>query len=153
MELTTTTHLLALVTLLFKEKMAYFAELDQNNVVLRVLVVADSDVQNLSFPDSEAVGITFLHSLPLEGIWKQTTHDNTFRFRCAVVGGAFHPECGEYGGFADPKPADNFIWDSVTCSWIPPVPYPTDGYAYYWDLIAEKWKPALQDAPQTTFIG
>ena len=133
--------------------MAYFAELDQNNVVINIIVVGDNDIQNLSFPDSEPVGVAFLHSLPLEGTWKQTTHDNSFRFRCAVIGGTFHPECGEHGGFANPKNFDNFVWDASTCAWVPPIPYPTDGNTYYWDPSLEKWMPALQEPPQTTIIG
>jgi hypothetical protein len=136
-----------------EQSMAHFAKLDENNVVLEVIVVSNDDIQNLPFPQSEAVGITFLNSFLPAATWKQTSYNNNFRIRYAVIGGTFHAECGEHGGFAHPKPADNFIWDEPTCSWIPPVPYPTDGYDYYWNLDLNRWVPIQVVGPQTTYIG
>lgn len=133
--------------------MAHFAKLDENNIVLEVIVVSNDDIQNLPFPQSEAVGIEFLNSFLPEAIWKQTSYNNNFRFRYASVGGTFHTECGEYGGFAQPKLADNFVWDSSTCSWIPPIPYPIDGYFYTWSLDLNKWVPLETNGPPTTYIG
>lgn len=133
--------------------MAHFAKLDENNVVLEVTVVSNDDIQNLPFPQSEAVGVAFLSSFLPAATWKQTSYNSNFRFRYASIGGTFHPECGKHGGFASPKLADNFIWDEPTCSWIPPVPYPTDGYDYYWNLDSNRWVPIQVVGPQTTYIG
>ena len=136
-----------------EKSMAHFAKLDENNVVLEVHVVSNDDIQNLPFPESEEVGIAFLNSFLPAATWKQTSYNSNFRFRYAFIGGAFHPECGEHGGFADPKPADNFVWDEPTCSWIPPISYPTDGLDYYWNYEFSKWSPMLVESPETTFIG
>jgi hypothetical protein len=136
-----------------EQSMAHFAKLDENNVVLEVTVVSNDDIQNLPFPQSEAVGLAFLNSFLPAAIWKQTSYNNNFRIRYADIGGTFHPECGEYGGFAGPKPADNFVWDEPTCSWIPPIPYPTDGLYYYWNIKFSKWSPTPVASPETTFIG
>jgi len=133
--------------------MAHFAKLDENNVVLEVIVISNDDIQNLPFPQSEAVGIAFLNSFLPAATWKQTSYNSKFRFRYAYVGGTFHAECGEHGGFAHPKLADNFIWDEPTCSWIPPVSYPTDGYFYTWSLDLNKWVPLETNGPPTTYIG
>ena len=133
--------------------MAHFAKLDENNVVLEVHVVSNDDIQNLPFPESEEVGIAFLNSIFPAATWKQTSYNNNFRFRYAFIGGTFHPECGEHGGFAHPKIADNFIWDEPTCSWIPPIPYPTDGYEYYWDTENNQWVPLPLYGPPVTYIG
>ena len=130
--------------------MAYFAKLNENNVVLEVLVVDNEDIQNLPFPESEAVGIAFLNSFLPSAIWKQSAEN--IRFKLAAVGDTFHPECGEFGGFAAVSPADYFVWDASTCSWIPPIPYPTDGYEYYWNPKYIKWSPVMQQPPQTTFF-
>lgn len=131
--------------------MAYFAKLDESNVVVEVAVVDDKDIQNLSFPESEAVGIAFLNSFLPAATWKQSVEN--VRFKMAGVGDTFHPECGEFGGFAAPNPADYFVWDASTCSWVPPIPYPTDGHDYYWNPKYKQWSPAMQPPPPTVFIG
>jgi hypothetical protein len=130
--------------------MAYFAKLDENNVVVELIVVDDNDIQNLPFPESEAVGAAFLNSFLPPGVWKQSVDNITFR--SAGVGKTFHPECGEFGGFASNPSADDFVWDVSSCSWIPPIPYPIDGVTYYWNLKHKQWSPAMQQAPSTTFF-
>jgi hypothetical protein len=61
--------------------MAYFAELDENNVVVRVITISN-DVcgePTLEFPDTEAAGRAFIaNTLKLGGTWKQTSY-NTYR--------------------------------------------------------------------------
>lgn len=130
--------------------MAYFAKLDQNNLVVEVVVVDDKDIQNLSFPESEAVGIAFLNSFLPAATWKQSVEN--VRFKMAGVGDTFHPECGEFGGFAPAPLTDYFVWDESKCRWVPPIPYPTDGEDYYWNLQHKKWSPTMREAPATTFI-
>jgi hypothetical protein len=133
--------------------MAHFAKLDENNVVLEILKIDNNDINNLSFPESEQIGIDFLNSFLPSAIWKQTSYNNNFRFRYAFIGGTFNPDCGEYGGFAMPKPADYFVWDATTCSWIPPISYPTDGLVYIWNFQKRQWSLVPVQAPETIFIG
>jgi hypothetical protein len=125
--------------------MAHFAQIDGNNVVQSVLVVSNNDVGNLEFPESEPIGIAFLDNLLPDHRWLQTSYNNNFRVRYAGIGYTFHAECGEYGGFAPPADYDYFVFDETTCSFIPPIPYPDDGYAYYWDDATRSWikLPAL----------
>ena len=53
--------------------MAHFAELDSNNIVLRVLVVGNNDCLEDNNNESESEGITFLQNLDgSDTIWKQT---------------------------------------------------------------------------------
>jgi hypothetical protein len=136
-----------------EQTMAHFAKLDENNVVVEILVVSNDDIQNLPFPESEAVGVAYLNSFLPEANWKQTSYNNNFRFRYAGIGYTYYTNCGEHGGFAHPKPADNWVWAEETCEWIPPIPYPTDGINYYWDFERNQWAPTIQPAPQTVVIG
>lgn len=129
--------------------MAHFAQLDENNIVTQVLVVGNDDIQNLPFPESEPLGVAFLQNLIPGTMWKQTSYNHNFRFRYAGIGWTFHPECGEYGGFAQPPMLAYFIFDETTCSWIPPVPYPVDGFDYYWNDVTRSWTKV----PTTTVIG
>jgi len=62
--------------------MAYFAELDDTNTVLRVISVSN-DVcgePTLDFPDTEAAGRAFIaNTLQFGGVWKQCSYNATFR--------------------------------------------------------------------------
>ena len=84
--------------------MAYFAELDDNNTVLRVISVSN-DVcgePTSEFPDTCAAGRVFIaDTLKLEGTWKQTSYNNNFRGRFAGVGFTYDAELDE---FVDPNP-------------------------------------------------
>ena len=69
--------------------MAYFAELDNTNTVLRVISVSN-DVcgePTLDFPDTEAAGRAFIaNTLKLGGVWKQTSYNANFRGKYAGIG-------------------------------------------------------------------
>lgn len=70
--------------------MAHFAELDENNVVLRVIVVNDEDCLDQFGNESEIVGTTFCHKL-LGGRWIQTSYTNKIRNKYASTGDIYDP--------------------------------------------------------------
>jgi hypothetical protein len=99
--------------------MAHFAWLDEHNKVFQVSVVINSDIQDLSFPESEAVGVAYLTQVHGAGkTWKQTSY-NTYRKYEATWNndderietsrtyvGSFHanggtPFRGQYAGIGD----------------------------------------------------
>jgi len=65
--------------------MAHFAELDENNVVIRVIVVANDELIDENGYESEAKGVAFCESL-LGGNWKQTSYNGNFRKNYAGIG-------------------------------------------------------------------
>jgi hypothetical protein len=65
--------------------MAHFAELDENNTVLQVIVVANEDILDENGQESETKGIEFCSNL-LGGRWIQTSYNNNFRGTYACVG-------------------------------------------------------------------
>ena len=70
--------------------MAHFAWLDKDNVVYQVSVVNNSDIQDLPFPESEAVGISYLTSVHGSGkTWKQTSYNANFRSKYAGIGDTY----------------------------------------------------------------
>jgi hypothetical protein len=121
--------------------MAHFAELNNQNIVVNVIVVNDESIQNLPFPESEPVGIAYLDSFLPGKIWKQTSYNNNFRFRYAGVKYEFHPECGEFGGFCPPQPFEDWLFDTEECLWKPPKPFPEDynRILYKWDSTVHDW--------------
>ena len=84
--------------------MAHFAQVT-NNEVTEVIVVANNDVDNLAFPESEPIGQEYIASLGLPGTWLQTSYNNNFRGIYAGIGYVFDPNVGEYGEFIKPPVA------------------------------------------------
>jgi hypothetical protein len=84
--------------------MAHFAWLNKDNVVYQVSVVNNSDIQDLPFPESEAVGITYLTSVHGSGkTWKQTSYNANFRSKYAGIGDIYD---AVNDVFVAPAPAD-----------------------------------------------
>lgn len=76
--------------------MAHFAKVE-NNIVSDVIVVANSDCDDLPFPESEPIGQAFIASLGIQGEWFQTSYNANFR--------------GKYAGYLDTYDAelDEFV--------------------------------------------
>jgi hypothetical protein len=83
--------------------MAYFAELDDSNVVLRVIRVSDIDAPDPAPSNSEPLGQAFIASIGLTGRWVQTSYNGSFRGRYAGIGYTFDEVLDE---FVAPDPDD-----------------------------------------------
>jgi hypothetical protein len=107
--------------------MAHFAELDQNNIVLRVIVVPD---------EHEADGENWCNSL-LGGSWKQTSYNGNIRARYAGVGYTYDAALDV---FIAPQPFPSWTLNPDTTEWQAPTPMPDDGQIYAWDEETLSWK-------------
>ena len=116
--------------------MAHFAELDDTNTVLRVIVVSDADTLDENGNESEAVGAAFCNKL-FGGRWVQTSYNNSIRARFAEIGGAYNEALD---AFISPKPYDSWVFEEPTRDWVPPTPKPDDGRKYIWDEATVSWK-------------
>lgn len=79
--------------------MAYFAELDTDNKVLRVISISNDicGEPTLDFPDTEAAGRAFIaNTLKLGGTWKQTSFNANFRSKFAGIGDLYVAESDEF---------------------------------------------------------
>ena len=64
--------------------MAHFAELDENNVVKRVIVVSNDDTSDANGVEKEEIGIAFCKSLfGQDTKWVQTSYNGSFRDKFA----------------------------------------------------------------------
>ena len=104
--------------------MAHFAELDSNNVVLRVIVVSN---------EYEADGANWCHNL-LGGRWIQTSYNGTIRKQFAGPNDIYNPEADV---FVKPQPYESWSLNE-NHDWIPPVAKPTDAF-YDWDEATTSW--------------
>jgi hypothetical protein len=116
--------------------MAHFAELDETNTVLRVIVVDNNDCLNAEGQEDEAVGVAFCTAL-LGGNWVQTSYNGNKRARYAGVGYMYD---AVRDVFLTPKPFPSWTLDEATTTWVAPVPMPTPG-RWEWDETAGEWRP------------
>ena len=117
--------------------MAHFAEIDETNTVLRVVVVDNKDIHDGDGNESETIGAQFCADL-LGGIWVQTSYNNTIRTRFAGIGYKWDETLD---AFIAPTPFPSWILNETTTEWEPPVP-PIDGYLWAEDTTS--WVEATE---------
>jgi hypothetical protein len=106
--------------------MAHFAEIDDNNVVIRVLVVSDEE---------EHRGQEFLaEDLGLGGRWIQTSYNNNFRKQFASIAYVYD-EADDV--FLSPQPFESWTLDG-NHDWQPPTPRPDTG-SWSWNEDTGQW--------------
>lgn len=108
--------------------MAHFAEINQSNVVVRVIVVPDSE---------EANGASWCANL-FGGRWMQTSYNATIRKNYAGIGYTYD---AVRDAFIPPQPYPSWVLDETTCRWNAPVPMPPGG-PWAWDEELEEWVEA-----------
>jgi hypothetical protein len=107
--------------------MSHFAELDENNIVLRVLV-GDNNLPNEGYD-------WFVENLG--GTWVQTSYNGTIRRNFAGIGYTYDEELD---AFIAPQPFESWTLNTQTARWMSPTPYPQDGRIYEWDEENLNWK-------------
>lgn len=116
--------------------MAHFAKLNAQNIVENVIVVSNNELLDNGV-ESEAKGIAFCKSLYGDDTkWVQTSYNNNFRKRYAQINGSYD---AQLDAFIPIKPFPSFVFNSETCDWQAPVPYPTDGKNYIWNESTLSW--------------
>ena len=65
--------------------MAHFAQLDGDNIVTTVIVVADADTSDEDGNEIDSIGEAFCADL-LGGTWKRTSYNHNYRTRFAGIG-------------------------------------------------------------------
>lgn len=119
--------------------MAHFAELDSNNVVLRVVVVGNEDTADANGVEKESIGQAHLEKI-LGGTWKQTSYNANMRKNYAGKGFTYD---SSRDAFIAPKPFNSWVLNDETCVWEAPSAMPTDGGIYLWNEEDVTWD--LQD--------
>jgi len=121
--------------------MAHFAELDANNVVLRVIVVGNKDTADANGVEKEHIGAAFCERL-FGGTWKQTSYNGNKRKNYAGIGYTYD---ADRDAFIPPKPYNSWVLVESTCQWEAPVPMPADAGTgeppkmYSWNESTTSW--------------
>ena len=124
--------------------MAHFAELNNSNEVLQVVVISNEDVNDhggdLSVQAEEFVATLVPHQSG-GNQWKQTSYNNNFRKQYAGIGDTFDESKDK---FILPQPFPSWSLDSND-DWQSPVTFPTvteiDSETLFinWDENNQKW--------------
>jgi len=114
--------------------MAHFAQLDEQNIVMQVIVVANEELLDNGI-ESEAKGIAFCQSL-FGGEWKQTSYNGNIRKNYAGIGYTYD---SQRDAFIPPQPYPSWTLNADTCLWDAPTPMPTDGRLYTWNESNTSW--------------
>lgn len=96
--------------------MAHFAQIDENNVVLQVIVVNNDELLDNGV-ESEAKGIVFCQSLFPNTVWVQTSYNATIRKNYAGIGYTYD---ASLDAFIPPQPDSSCIFNPETCKWEEP---------------------------------
>jgi hypothetical protein len=107
--------------------MSHFAEVDQNNIVLRVLV-GDNNMPNEGYD-------WFVENLG--GTWIKTSYNENIRKNYAGIGYTYDKK---RDAFIPPKPFESWLLNEEICQWQSPVPRPSDDIDYVWNEDNLNWE-------------
>ena len=111
--------------------MAHFAQIDENNKVIQVVVTDNNH------PDGDE-GYQFLVDT-LGGTWLKTSYNTSIRKRFAGVGMTYDATKDE---FIPIKPFPSWIWSDEEDGWAPPVPAPQEreDAKTFWNEESQSWQ-------------
>lgn len=131
--------------------MAHFAQIDENNQVVRVSSVDNQWILDENGQESEEVGVSFLKSIHGESTrWVQTSYNGNIKGNFAGIGCSYY---AEYDIFMGEKPFPSWTVNPETAEWDPPTPRPDDFFEqpYSWNEETLTWEsPQPADADNTT---
>lgn len=107
--------------------MAHFAEISSNNIVLRVLVVPDSE----EYRGNQYLSVDLL----LGGTWIQCSYNGNIRKQYPGPGYSYDPIADV---FVAQQPYASWELDEDH-DWQAPTPMPTDGKQYAWNEGTLTW--------------
>lgn len=124
--------------------MVYFAELDSDNVIIQIIVIAEEKMLDAHGIPQESIGIAFCQELTKSSNdWKLSKKEGGFRCRPALIGDVYNPT---YDVFLAQQPYPSWSLDTSTFEWVPPVPRPIltpeqrqEGYYVQWNEQKQEW--------------
>lgn len=123
--------------------MAHFAQLNEDNVVINVIVVNDEDTSEYGVED-EAIGKSLLESRYPGYTFIQTSYNNNIRTRFASIGMTYYPDLD---AFVCSPPFASWVLDPVEKRFVAPVADPSTYVdEYRWNEDGQEW--VLQPLPE-----
>lgn len=111
--------------------MAHFAELNDENVVIRVVVISNEEIEG----DEETLGVARCQELfGADTTWKQTSYSGSIRANYAGLGYTYN---ANLDAFIAPQPYKSWSLNEETCQWQAPKPQPA--HPCFWNEGMLRW--------------
>lgn len=125
--------------------MAYYAVLDENNIVINMKSAGDENDWNGEVEWEKETGQVHkrtsyntrggIHYDP-ETNEPSADQSKAFRKNYAGIGYTYD---SQRDAFIPPQPYPSWTLDEESCLWESPIPYPTDGESYIWNEETTSW--------------
>lgn len=119
--------------------MAHFAQIDENNIVTRVIVVDQDFIDKGHLGDPSKWIQTSYNTHGGKHYNPETQEEDSgtpLRKNFAGKGYAYD---SDRDAFIPPTPFPSWTLNENTCNWESPVSYPTDDKFYDWDEENQQW--------------
>lgn len=122
--------------------MAHFAQIDETNTVIQVIVISNADIIDENGQESEEMGIDLCRQIvDANAKWVQTSYNNNFRKLYAQPGLKYVPEKDLFYDPVGPYPSWSLNLENY--DWEPPIPVPQEG-EWIWDEQNLNWIDATE---------
>lgn len=113
--------------------MSHFAQLDENNIVTRVIAIEQDLIDTGLWGDPSSFVQTSYNTLA----GQHRLGGTPLRKNFAGIGYTYD---SVRDAFIPPKPPyESWTLNEDTCQWDSPVPYPNDNKDYSWDEVTLSW--------------
>jgi len=119
--------------------MTHFAEVDENNIVQRVIVISQENIDSGNWGSPSSWVQTSYNTRGGKHYNQDGVEDSgvALRYNYAGIG---HTYDKIRDAFISPKPYTSWTLDDATCQWSAPIAHPADGNGpYHWDEDTINW--------------
>ena len=118
--------------------MAHFAEVDENNLVQRVIVISQENIDSGNWGSPETWVQTSYNTKGGKHYDQEGVEDSGVALRYNYASSGYtYDEIRD--AFISPKPYASWTLVAATCQWKSPVAYPSDDKMYVWDEDTTNW--------------
>ena len=119
--------------------MSHFAEIDEDGIVQRVIVIEQDMLNSGNWGDpNNWIQTSYNTRSGVHYAPNSNTPDGGIALRKNYAGKGYKYDQTR-DAFIAPKNYPSWLLDNDTCQWNPPTPYPDDGKRYEWDEDTTSW--------------
>jgi len=118
--------------------MAHFAEVDENNIVQRVIVISKENLDSGNWGSPNSWIQTSYNTQGGKHYDQDGAEDSGVALRYNYAGSGYTYDIGR-DAFIAPQPYPSWTLVESTCQWESPVAYPSDDKFYTWDEDVTNW--------------